>query len=96
MTKANMQAIPPINKKPIFIYFLLSTNPHQATSFIITLSWKKEVLIPPFLTFVRPLVKVGGHSVKDLGSRETLEIVQRYTRSITFNDALKFYNVALR
>jgi len=34
-----------------------------------------------------------GHTVaiKDLGRWESLEMVQRYTRSVTFEDSLRFY-----
>jgi len=34
-------------------------------------------------------------TIKDLGRWESLEMVQRYTRSVTFNDSLKFYKVPL-
>jgi hypothetical protein len=30
-------------------------------------------------------------TIKDLGRWETLEMVERYTRSFDFNDSLKFY-----
>ena len=30
-----------------------------------------------------------------LARQESLEMVQRYTRSVTFNDALKFYKAPL-
>ena len=30
-------------------------------------------------------------TIKDLGRWESLEMVQRYTRSVTFHDSLKFY-----
>ena len=33
--------------------------------------------------------------IKDLGRWESLEMVQRYTRSVTFNDSLKFYKPPL-
>ena len=33
--------------------------------------------------------------IKDLGRWESLEMVQRYTRSVTFNDSLKFYKAPL-
>ena len=34
-------------------------------------------------------------TIKDLGRWESLEMVQRYTRSVTFNDSLKFYKAPL-
>ncbi|MFC2009357.1 tyrosine-type recombinase/integrase [Chloroflexota bacterium] len=34
-------------------------------------------------------------TVKDLGRWESLEMVQRYTRSVTFEDSLKFYKAPL-
>lgn len=34
-------------------------------------------------------------TIKDLGGWENLEMVQRYTRSVTFNDSLKFYRSPL-
>jgi integrase/recombinase XerD len=34
-------------------------------------------------------------TIKDLGRWESLEMVQRYTRSITFQDSMKFYKVPL-
>ena len=34
-------------------------------------------------------------TIKDLGRWESLEMVQRYTRSVTFEDSLKFYEAAL-
>ena len=45
-------------------------------------------------TFACLLRKAGVDSVaiKDLGRWESLEMVQRYTRSISFHDSLKFYN----
>ena len=30
-------------------------------------------------------------TIKDLGRWESLEMVQRYTRSVTFEDSLRFY-----
>ena len=44
-------------------------------------------------TFACLLRKAGVDSmtIKDLGRWESLEMVQRYTRSITFQDSLKFY-----
>jgi len=48
-------------------------------------------------TFACLLRKQGVDSmtIKDLGRWESLEMVQRYTRSITFNDSLKFYKGVL-
>ena len=45
-------------------------------------------------TFACLLRKAGVDSmaIKDLGRWESLEMVQRYTRSISFQDSLKFYN----
>jgi len=34
-------------------------------------------------------------TTKDLGRWESLEIVQRYTRSVTFQDSMKFYKAPL-
>jgi integrase/recombinase XerC len=34
-------------------------------------------------------------TIKDLGRWENLEMVQRYTRSVTFNDSLRFYKAPL-
>jgi len=34
-------------------------------------------------------------TIKDLGRWESLEMVQRYTRSVNFNDSLKFYKAPL-
>ena len=34
-------------------------------------------------------------TIKDLGRWESLEMVQRYTRSVTFNDSLKFHKALL-
>jgi hypothetical protein len=33
--------------------------------------------------------------IKDLGRWESMERVQRYTRSVTFHDSLKFYRTPL-
>jgi len=48
-------------------------------------------------TFACLLRKAGVDSmtVKDLGRWESLEMVQRYTRSVTFHDSLKFYKPPL-
>lgn len=34
-------------------------------------------------------------TIKDLGRWESFEMVQRYTRSVTFQDSLKFYKAWL-
>jgi len=34
-------------------------------------------------------------TTKDLGRWESLEMVQRYTRSVSFRDSLKFYKAPL-
>ena len=34
-------------------------------------------------------------TIKDLGRWESLEMVQRYTRSVTFEDSLRFYKPPL-
>jgi hypothetical protein len=34
-------------------------------------------------------------TIKDLGRWESLEMVQRYTRSVNFQDSLKFYKAPL-
>ena len=48
-------------------------------------------------TFACLLRKAGLDvlTIKDLGRWESLEMVQRYTRSITFNDSLKLYKAPL-
>ena len=48
-------------------------------------------------TFACLLRKAGVDSVtiKDLGRWESLEMVQRYTRSVSFDDSLKFYKPPL-
>jgi site-specific recombinase XerD len=48
-------------------------------------------------TFACLLRKAGVDSltIKDLGRWESLEMVQRYTRSVTFEDALKHYRAPL-
>jgi site-specific recombinase XerD len=38
---------------------------------------------------------VDTMTIKDLGRWESLEMVQRYTRSVTFHDSLKFYKAPL-
>jgi integrase len=44
-------------------------------------------------TFAVPLRKAGINSmtIKELGRWESLEMVQRYTRSFAFEDSMKFY-----
>jgi site-specific recombinase XerD len=48
-------------------------------------------------TFACLLRKAGVDTmtIKDLGRWESLEMVQRYTRSISFQDSLKFYKAPL-
>ena len=48
-------------------------------------------------TFACLLRKAGVDSmvIKDLGRWESIGMVQRYTRSVTFNDSLKFYKAPL-
>jgi integrase/recombinase XerD len=48
-------------------------------------------------TFACLLRKAGVDTmtIKDLGRWESLEMVQRYTRSVTFHDSLKFYKAPL-
>ena len=48
-------------------------------------------------TFACLLRKAGVDilTIKDLGRWESLEMVQRYTRSVSFDDLLKFYPVSL-
>jgi len=48
-------------------------------------------------TFACLLRKAGVDTmtIKDLGRWESLEMVQRYTRSVTFNDSLRFYKAPL-
>lgn len=48
-------------------------------------------------TFACLLRKAGVDTmtIKELGRWESLEMVQRYTRSVTFNDSLKFYKAPL-
>jgi integrase len=38
---------------------------------------------------------VGTMTIEDLGRWESLEMVQRYTRSVTFEDSLRFYKAPL-
>jgi integrase len=38
---------------------------------------------------------VDTMTIKDLGRWESLEMVQRYTRSVTFEDSLRFYKAPL-
>ncbi|MFC1901744.1 site-specific integrase [Chloroflexota bacterium] len=48
-------------------------------------------------TFACLLRKAGVDTmtIKDLGRWESLEMVQRYTRSVSFQDSLKFYRAPL-
>jgi integrase len=48
-------------------------------------------------TFACLLRKAGVDTmtIKDLGRWESLEMVQRYTRSVNFRDSLKFYKAPL-
>jgi integrase len=48
-------------------------------------------------TFACLLRKVGLDvmTIKDLGRWESLEMVQRYTRSVTFQDSMKLYQSVL-
>jgi integrase len=48
-------------------------------------------------TFACLLRKAGVDTmtIKDLGRWESLEMVQRYTRSVNFQDSLKFYKAPL-
>lgn len=48
-------------------------------------------------TFACLLRKAGMDTmtIKDLGRWESLEMVQRYTRSVSFQDSLKFYKAPL-
>ena len=48
-------------------------------------------------TFACLLRKAGVDTmtIKELGRWESLEMVQRYTRSVTFNDSLRFYKAPL-
>ena len=48
-------------------------------------------------TFACLLRKAGVDTmtIKDLGRWESIEMVQRYTRSVTFHDSLKFYKAPL-
>ena len=48
-------------------------------------------------TFACLLRKAGvdNMTIKDLGRWESLEMVQRYTRPLTFEDSLKFYKAPL-
>jgi len=48
-------------------------------------------------TFACLLRKAGVDTmtIKELGRWESLEMVQRYTRSVTFNDSLKLYKAPL-
>jgi integrase len=48
-------------------------------------------------TFACLLRKAGVDTmtIKDPGRRESLEMVQKYTRSVSFHDSLKFYKAPL-
>lgn len=48
-------------------------------------------------TFACLLRKAGVDTmtIKDLGRWESLEMVQRYTRSVSFHDSMKFYKAPL-
>ncbi|MFC2047903.1 tyrosine-type recombinase/integrase [Chloroflexota bacterium] len=48
-------------------------------------------------TFACLLRKAGVDTmtIKDLGRWESLEMVQRYTRSVSFQDSLRFYKAPL-
>jgi len=48
-------------------------------------------------TFACLLRKAGVDTmtIKDLGRWESLEMVQRYTRSVSFSDSLRFYKLPL-
>jgi site-specific recombinase XerD len=48
-------------------------------------------------TFAVLLRKAGVDTmtIKELGRRESLEMVQRYTRSFSFQDSMKFYKSPL-
>jgi transcriptional regulator with XRE-family HTH domain len=58
----------------------LPCNPHKFTRTFAYL-WRKE--------------RVDTRIIKDLSRWVSLEMVQRYTRSVTFNDSLKFYRAPL-
>ena len=47
-----------------------------------------------FACFLRK-AGVDTMTIKDLGRWESLEMVQRYTRSVSFQDSLKFYKAPL-
>ncbi|MBF4481854.1 MAG: tyrosine-type recombinase/integrase [Dehalococcoides mccartyi] len=64
------------------------------------LSEKTGILCNPHTfrrTFACLLRKAGVDTmtIKDLGRWESLEMVQRYTRSVNFRDSLKFYKALL-
>ena len=48
--------------------------------------WGDALSIPP-----NRFNSIGNLTVNELGRWESLEMVQRYTRSVTFRDSLKFY-----
>ena len=55
---------------------------------VLTISW--------LITIIGGVVAgLDVMTIKDLGRWESLEMVQRYTRSVTFNDSLKFYKAPL-
>jgi len=54
-------------------------------------NWLRDLMICPlYLT-----VKLRAMTIKDGGRRESLEMMQRYTRLVSFNDSLKFYGAPL-
>ena len=54
-------------------------------------------MVPLVRQFSTPVREKGidTMTIKDLGRWESLEMVQRYTRSITFQDSMKFYKAPL-
>jgi site-specific recombinase XerD len=75
-------------------------NPWGITSMLRKLGAETGLPCNPHVfrrTFACLLRKAGVDTmtIKDLGRWESLEMVQRYTRAVSFNDSLKFYQASL-
>jgi len=53
--------------------------------------WSKSYMEPRTFACLLRKAGVDTMTIKDLGRWESLGIVQRYTRSVSFDDSLKFY-----
>jgi hypothetical protein len=66
---------------------------HQRPSRVSHVALAKEILAQDALAFRK--AGVDTMTIKDLGRWESLEMVQRYTRSVTFEDSMKHYKAPL-